>query len=279
MSYHPEPQDNHLLAALSPAVQQRLFSHLEMVKLDLCTLLYKSSGPVCYIYFPTDSVISLQYLLEDGASTAVSVVGREGLVGINWFLADRSASTRALVQHAGFAYRLPKQKVIDEFNRHGEFMLLTLRYIQALITQVSQTAVCNRHHSVAEQLCRWLLISLDRVSDDRLTMTQEFISNMLGVRREGITEAACNLQKLDVIAYARGNIRVLDRPKLESLACECYQAVRSETDMLLNYLPQRQVVDADSIPTIKLEQDTNRILSAGLSTRANKVLQPFAFKG
>lgn len=253
MRTDPKPQDNHLLASLSPAVQLRLYPHLQLVELNLYELLYQSRGTVRHVYFPSDSVISLQYLLQDGASTALSVVGNEGLVGINWFLAEKSATTRAVVQRSGFAYRLPKPRVIQEFNRHEEFMLRTLSYTQALITQVSQTAVCNRHHTVAEQLCRWLLISADRVSDNQLTMTQEFISNMLGVRREGVTEAAKKLQQQNVITYARGKIKIIDRPKLEALVCECYQVVKTETDMLLDYLPQRQVIkDTDSIPTVEV---------------------------
>jgi CRP-like cAMP-binding protein len=249
----PEPQQNHLLAALSPDVQGRLFPHLELVQLPLRAVLYESRYPMRHVYFPTDSIVSLQYIMENGASTAISVVGNEGLLGITLFLGGESAPSRSLVQSAGYAYRLPRVRVKEEFNRHGQLLLLMLRYTQALITQVSQTAVCNRHHSIDQQLCRWLLLSMDRLSHERLTMTQEFIANMLGVRREGVTQAASKLQQLGVISYSRGLIKVLNRPKLESLTCECYANVRKETDLLLNYLPQRQVIkDPDTIPTATL---------------------------
>jgi len=249
----PKPQQNHLLAALSPEVQERLFPYLELVPLPLCAVLYESRRPMGHVYFPTDSIVSLQYLMENGASTAISVVGNEGLLGITLFLGGESTLSRSLVQSAGYAYRLPKPRVEDEFNRHGELLLLMLRYTQALITQVSQTAVCNRHHSIEQQLCRWLLLSMDRLSHNHLTMTQEFISNMLGVRREGVTQAASKLQHLGVISYSRGLIKVLDRPRLEALSCECYSVVRKETDLLLHYLPQRSVImDIDAIPIITL---------------------------
>lgn len=207
-----------------------------------------------HVYFPTDSIVSMQYLMESGTSTAISVVGNEGLLGITLFLGGASAPSRSLVQSAGHAYRLPRQQVKEEFNRHGQLLMLMLRYTQALITQVSQTAVCNRHHSIAQQLCRWLLLSMDRLSDGHLTMTQEFIGNMLGVRREGVTAAAINLQQQGVISYSRGLIKVLNRPKLETLSCECYRVVKRETDQLLDYVPQRQVIkDADTIPTAILK--------------------------
>lgn len=253
MSIKPEPQHNHLLAALSPEVQSRLFPHLELVPLPLRAVLYESRRPMRHVYFPTDSIVSLQYLLENGASTALSVVGNEGLLGITLFMGGESAPSRSLVQSAGYAYRLPRSKVKEEFNRHGQLLLLMLRYTQALITQVSQTAVCNRHHSIPQQLCRWLLLSMDRLSHNHLTMTQEFISNMLGVRRGSVTAAALELQQLGVISYSRGSIRVLDRHKLESLSCECYHVVKKETDLLLDYIPQRQVItNTDAIPTATL---------------------------
>jgi CRP-like cAMP-binding protein len=249
----PEPQQNHLLAALSPDVQSRLFPHLELIPLPLRALLYESRRPMRHVYFPTDSIVSLQYSMENGTSTALSVVGNEGLLGVTLFLGGESTPTRSLVQSAGYAYRLPRRRVKDEFNRHGQLLMLMLRYTQALITQVSQTAVCNRHHSIAQQLCRWLLLSMDRLSHNHLTMTQEFIGNMLGVRREGVTQAAFNLQHLGVISYSRGLIKVLDRPKLETLSCECYSVVKKETDLLLDYVPQRQVItNPDSIPTATL---------------------------
>ena len=247
------PQQNHLLAALSPEVQGRLFPHLELVELPLRALLYESQHPMRHVYFPTDSIVSLQYVLESGATTAILVVGNEGLLGMSLLMGKESTPNRSLVQSAGYAYRLPKRRVNEEFNRHGQLLMLMLRYTQAVITQISQTAVCNRHHSIEQQLCRWLLLSMDRLSHNHLTMTQEFISNMLGVRREGVTQAALELQRLGVISYARGLIKVIDRQKLESLSCECYSVVKKETDLLLHYLPQRQVItDTDSIPTATL---------------------------
>ncbi|MGB4342775.1 MAG: Crp/Fnr family transcriptional regulator [Moraxellaceae bacterium] len=248
------PQQNHLLAALSPEVQSRLFPHLELVQLPLRALLYESQHPMRHVYFPTDSIVSMQYVLESGATTAILVVGNEGLLGMSLLMGKESTPNRSVVQSAGYAYRLPKRRVNDEFNRHGQLLMLMLRYTQAVITQISQTAVCNRHHSIEQQLCRWLLLSMDRLSHNHLTMTQEFISNMLGVRREGVTQAALELQRLGVISYARGLIKVIDRQKLESLSCECYSVVKKETDLLLHYLPQRQVItDTDSIPTAMLE--------------------------
>lgn len=253
MSLDPQPRQNHLLAALSPEVQARLFPYLELVPLPLRSVLYETGRPLSHVYFPTDSIISLQYLMEDGASTAILVVGNEGLMGISLFMGGESTRTRSMVQSAGHAYRLPRPRVKEEFSRHGELLVLMLRYTQALITQISQTAVCNRHHEIDEQLCRWLLLSMDRLSHNHLTMTQEFISNMLGVRREGVTQAAQRLQKLGVISYSRGLITVLDRLKLESLSCECYEVVRKETEQLLHYLPQRQlIVNAACVPTVTL---------------------------
>jgi CRP-like cAMP-binding protein len=250
----PCPRQNHLLAALSPAVQGRLFPHLELAELPLRALMYEGGRPMRHVYFPTDSIISMQYLMENGASTAISVVGNEGLLGITLYMGGESTPSRSLVQSAGYAYRLPRARVKEEFNRHGELLLLMLRYTQALITQVAQTAVCNRHHSIDQQLCRWLLLSMDRLSHNHLTMTQEFISNMLGVRRSGVTEAASKLEHLGAISYSRGMIKVLDRTQLESRSCECYRVVKKETDLLLHYLPQRQVIaHAETIPTVTLE--------------------------
>jgi CRP-like cAMP-binding protein len=251
----PHPRQNHLLAALSPEVQERLFPHLELAELPLRALMYEAGRPMRHVYFPTDSIISMQYLMENGASTAISVVGNEGLLGITLYMGGESTPSRSLVQSAGHAYRLPRPRVKAEFDRHGELLLLMLRYTQALITQVAQTAVCNRHHTIDQQLCRWLLLSMDRLSDNRLTMTQEFISNMLGVRRSGVTKAASKLEQLRVISYERGLIRVLDRQRLEALSCECYRVVKKETDSLLHYLPQRQVIaDTSDIPTIVLQR-------------------------
>ncbi|MFZ2321394.1 MAG: Crp/Fnr family transcriptional regulator [Pseudomonas sp.] len=227
------PLQNHLLAALPPAIQQRLFPMLELFPLPLGKVLYESGDTMRYVYFPTDSIVSLLYVMESGASAEISVVGKDGIVGVSLFMGGESTSSRAVVQSAGSAYRLAGQKLKDEFNRHSELMQLLLRYTQSLITQMAQTAVCNRHHSIDQQLCRWLLLSLDRLPDNKLTMTQELIANMLGVRREGVTEAAGKLQKLGVIDYCRGHITVLDRSKLEALSCECYAVVKRESDRLL----------------------------------------------
>jgi len=237
MTQH-QPEQNHLLNALSDEVRLRVFSDLEWVTLELGKVLYESGDTMRHVYFPIDSIISLLYVMEDGASAKISVVGNEGLVGVALFMGGESTPSRGVVQSAGGAYRLLGRKLKEEFNRHGELLGLMLRYTQALITQMAQTAVCNRHHSIDQQLCRWLLLSLDRLPDNRLTMTQELIANMLGVRREGVTDAAGKLQKLGVIEYSRGHINVLDRSKLEQLCCECYSVVKRETDRLLPFLPR-----------------------------------------
>jgi len=236
MPENSSPQQNYLLAALSKEAQERLFVHLELVEMPLGKVLYESGDTLRHVYFPTDSIVSLLYVMESGASAEISVVGNEGLIGVALFMGGESTPSRAIVQSAGFAYRLQGQRLKNEFNRHGEMLHLMLRYTQSLITQMSQTAVCNRHHSIDQQLCRWLLLSLDRLSGNQLTMTQELIANMLGVRREGVTDAAGKLQKLGVIEYHRGQITVLDRPKLETLCCECYSVVKKETDRLLPYV-------------------------------------------
>ena len=234
------PQHNDLLAALPPEVQGRLFPHLELIPLPLGEVLYESGDTLRHVYFPVDAIVSLLYVMESGASAEISVVGNEGLIGVALFMGGESTSSRALVQSGGHAYRLLGQRLKDEFNRHGELLHLILRYTQALITQMAQTAVCNRHHSIDQQLCRWLLLSLDRLPSNKLTMTQELIANMLGVRREGVTDAAGKLQRLGIIEYSRGHIIVLDRKGLERLSCECYAVVKKETDRLLPYIPQRQ---------------------------------------
>jgi len=229
-----DPQHNHLLAALSPAERERLYPHLRLVAMPLGKVLYESGDRLRHVYFPTNSIVSLLYVLADGASAEISVVGNDGIIGIALFMGGETTPSRAIVQSAGYAYRLIGQQLKDEFHRSGGMQLLLLRYTQSLITQMAQTAVCNRHHSVDQQLCRWLLLSLDRLSVNQLTMTQELIANMLGVRREGVTEAAGKLQRLGVIEYSRGQITVLDRPKLEQLCCECYAVVKREGDRLLS---------------------------------------------
>ena len=245
------PQGNHILRALSPEVQGRLFSYLELVELPLRGVMYECDHPMRHVYFPIDSIVSLQYIMENGDSTAILVVGNEGLLGISLFMGGESSPSRSLVQSAGYAYRLPRNILKKEFDRHGQLMTLMLRYTQAMIIQISQTAVCNRHHSIKQQLCRWLLLSLDRLSDQHLTMTQEFISHMLGVRRESVTQAAKELQEGGVINYRRGMIEVVDRKKLEEMCCECYGSVKMETEKILDYLPQRQIIkNADTIPRL-----------------------------
>ncbi|MGC8520054.1 MAG: Crp/Fnr family transcriptional regulator [Steroidobacteraceae bacterium] len=232
----PGPRDyaeNHLLAALPPSERERIFPHLELVPMPLGKVLYESGDVLRHVYFPADCIVSLLYVLENGASAEISVVGNDGLIGIALFMGGETTPSRAIVQSAGHAYRLIGPRLKEEFHRNGQMQLLLLRYTQSLLTQMAQTAVCNRHHSVDQQLCRWLLLSLDRLSNNQLTMTQELIANMLGVRREGVTGAAGKLQKLGAIRYVRGRITVLDRPLLEQLCCECYSVVKKETDRLL----------------------------------------------
>jgi CRP-like cAMP-binding protein len=230
------PHQNHLLAALPASDYQRLASHLELVPMKLGEVLYESGGQLRYVYFPTTSILSLLYVMEDGASAEIAIVGNEGILGISLFMGGESTPSRAVVQSAGHAFRLKAALLKNEFGRFGPTMHLLLRYTQALITQMAQTAVCNRHHSVDQQLCRWLLLSLDRLQTNELSMTQELIANMLGVRREGVTEAAGKLQDAGLISYRRGQITVLDRPGLEARSCECYQVVKTEFDRLLPYL-------------------------------------------
>ena len=230
------PLQNHLLAALPGEVLARLTPSMDTIALPLGKVLYESGDSLRYIYFPTNAIVSLLYVMESGASAEISVVGNEGLVGVAVFMGGGSTPSRAIVQSAGTAYRLPAQLLKDEFNRHGDLLMLILRYTQALITQMAQTAVCNRHHSIDQQLCRWLLLSLDRLPNNKLVMTQELIANMLGVRREGVTDAAGKLQRQGVIEYSRGHITVIDRPRLETLSCECYAVVKKESDRLLPYI-------------------------------------------
>lgn len=226
-------QHNALLAALSLQERNRLFPYLQLVAMPLGRVLYESGDVLGYVYFPVDCIVSLLYVMENGASAEIAIVGNEGLIGIALFMGGETTPSRAIVQSAGYAYRLEGHRLKEEFRRNEGIRVLLLRYTQALITQMSQTAVCNRHHTVNQQLCRWLLLSLDRLSSNVLVMTQELIADMLGVRREGVTDAAGKLQKLGVIQYARGEITVLDRAKLEQLSCECYAVVKKETDRLL----------------------------------------------
>jgi len=227
------PRDNRLLAAMPAGEYQRLAASLERVAMPLGQALYESGGTQGFVYFPTTSIVSLLYVLADGATAEIAVAGPEGLVGIALFMGGETTPSRAVVQSAGDGYRLRASVLKKEFERGGALQQLLLRYTQALITQMAQTAVCNRHHSVDQQLCRWLLLSLDRLRDNRLVMTQELIANMLGVRREGVTEAAGALQAAGLIEYSRGRITVLDRRRLEKRVCECYSVVKREYDRLL----------------------------------------------
>lgn len=227
------PNQNHLLAALPTEILERISPNLELVSLPLGNVLYESSDQLQHVYFPTTAIASLHYVMENGASAEIAGVGNEGILGISLFMGGHSTLSRATVQTAGYSYRLKGTFMMEEFNRSGVFQKLMLRYTQALITQISQTAVCNRHHSIEQQLCRWLLLTIDRLPSQELTMTQELIATMLGVRREGITEAAGDLQRSGFISYRRGHITVLDRMGLESKTCECYNAVKKEFHRLI----------------------------------------------
>lgn len=227
-----DPMQNRLLAALSEDARKRILPKLKLVEMALGEVIYESDQTIEYVYFPVNCIISLLYVMVNGASAEISVVGKEGMAGVAVVMGGESTPNRLIVQSTGYAYRMSASELKKEFNEHSEIRILTLRFTQALITQMSQTAVCNRHHSIDQQLCRWLLLSLDRLEGNRLNMTQELIANMLGVRREGVTEAAGKLQKLGVIEYQRGQITIIDRPKLEHLSCECYAVVKRETDRL-----------------------------------------------
>ena len=227
-----QPNENHLLAALPTAELERLEPHLELIHMPLGDVLCESGGRLHYVYFPTSAIVSLHYILENGASSEIAGVGNEGMLGISLFLGGETTPSWATVQTAGYGYRLKAALMLQEFNHAGPVQRLLLRYTQALIMQISQTAVCNRHHTIEQQLCRWLLLTLDRLNSQELTMTQELIASMLGVRREGITEAAGKLQNAGIIRYRRGHIMVLDRYGLETHVCECYSVVKKEFDRL-----------------------------------------------
>jgi CRP-like cAMP-binding protein len=228
-----DPLQNCLLAAIPEEEYAHLLPNLELVTMPLGDVLYESGSELHHVYFPTTAIVSLLYVMLDGASAEIAVVGKEGILGVALFMGGETMPNRAVVQSAGHAYRLKGQLLKQEFNRAGELQHLLLRYTQALLTQMAQTAVCNRHHSLDQQLCRWLLLSLERLPSNELVMTQELIGNMLGVRREGVTEAAGNLQKAGLIKYQRGHITVLDLAGLEARACECYGVVKKEFDRLL----------------------------------------------
>jgi CRP-like cAMP-binding protein len=235
MSSPHNPKQNHLLDALPAADYARLLPDLELIAMPLGWAVYESGGQLNYLYFPTTGIVSLLYVMESGESAEIAITGNEGLIGISLFMGGESTPSRAVVQSAGNGYRLKANVMKKEFALGGELQHLALRYTQALITQMSQTAVCNRHHALEQQLCRWLLLSLDRLPGNELRMTQELISNMLGVRREGVTEAAGKLQAAGLIHYSRGKITVLDRARLEQRVCECYGVVKKEFDRLLPY--------------------------------------------
>jgi CRP-like cAMP-binding protein len=228
-----DPRQNRLLAALPEGERLRLFPHLELVPMALGQAVSEPGVSMHHVYFPTTAIVSLLYVMENGASAEIAVVGNEGIVGVSLFMGGETTTSRAVVQSAGHAYRLTGQLLKDAFFLAGPMQVLLLRYTQALITQMAQTAVCNRHHSIDQQLCRWLLLSLDRLASNQLIMTQELIANMLGVRREGVTEAAGKLQDAGLIHYSRGKITVADRPGLEARVCECYEVVKREFDRLL----------------------------------------------
>ncbi|QAU35496.1 Crp/Fnr family transcriptional regulator [Janthinobacterium sp. 17J80-10] len=241
MSSIHDPNQNHLLAAMLDAEFSRLLPHLELVPMLLGDVLYESGGKLQFVYFPTTAIVSLHYLLENGGSSEMAGVGNEGILGISIFMGGDTTSSRAVVQTGGHGYRLKAHLLLEEFNRAGPVMRLLLRYTQALMTQMSQTAVCNRHHSVEQQLCRWLLLTIDRIPATELTITQELIANMLGVRREGVTEAAGKLQNCGYIRYRRGHITVANRAGLEKNVCECYAVVKKEFARLLSDTRQRQI--------------------------------------
>ena len=236
MAFAPDPRTNQLLAGLPEAEWRRWQPLLEPFDMPLGHVLYEPGSTLSHVYFPTNAIVSLLYVMENGASAEIAVVGNDGLVGISLFMGGESTPSRAVVQSAGQGFRLTSELIKEEFRRAPVLHLL-LRYTQALITQMAQTAVCNRHHSLDQQLCRWLLLSLDRLQGDELVMTQELIANMLGVRREGVTEGALKLQEAGLIRYSRGHIKVLDRPGLEARTCECYAVVKREYDRLLPSKP------------------------------------------
>ena len=234
LSSRHDPKQNHLLATLPAEVFGRISPHLELISMPLGETLCESGGQLQHVYFPTTAIVSLHYMLENGSTAEISGVGNEGVLGISLFMGGNTTPSRAAVCIGGHGYRLKVHSMMEEFNRAGPMMRLMLRYTQALITHISQTAVCNRHHSIEQQLCRWLLLTLDRLPTNELTITQELIASMLGVRREGITEAAGNLQRENLISYRRGHITALNRAGLELHACECYQVIKKEFHRLLN---------------------------------------------
>jgi CRP-like cAMP-binding protein len=247
MASEHAPEQNQLLAALPAEDLERLSPHLELTRLRLGRVLYDSGDTLRCVYFPTDSIVSLLYIMENGSSGEISVVGNEGVIGVSLFMGGQSTSSRAIVQSAGYAYRMTAQRFKDEFSRHGKMMMLLLRYTQSLMTQMTQTAACNRHHSIDEQMARWLLLSLDRLPSNKMTMTQQLIANMLSVTTARVTEVAGKLEKLGVIRYRNGRIEVMNRPTLEKLSCECYTVLKDETDRLLPANPVKRAKVASPV--------------------------------
>lgn len=256
MKSTPNPSQNHLLAALPPADYERLAPHLEAVVMPLGESIYEPGGQLQYVYFPTTAIISLLYVLESGSSAEIASVGNEGVLGISLFMGGNTTPSSAVVQTAGRGYRLAGKVLREEFNRAGLMQRLLLRYTQALLTHMCQTAACNRHHSIDQQLCRWLLLTLDRLPSNELVMTQELVASALGVRRESVTEAAGKLQRAGVVSYRRGHISILDRAGLETGACECYAVVKKEIQRLLSDVRYRQNETAVSVQAVTLRSRT-----------------------
>jgi CRP-like cAMP-binding protein len=255
-----QSHQNHLLAALPEEVQAGLIPHLELSHLSLGDVLYEPGRPLTHVYFPTDSVILMRYGAQDGTSIAVQMVGNDGLLGASSLMETQTTHCQSMVLSAGYAYRISRKRLADEFRRHSQFSNLVLRYMQSLMIQAYQTAVCNRRHNVEQQLCRWFLHTLDRLSHNQLTMTQEFMSGMLGVQREAVTRAAFNLQAQGLISYKRGLITVLDRSALESISCECYDTITRDTNRLLQY-GQPRCTNADIRPQFKIVHGDNVLRS------------------
>ncbi len=268
-----EPRQNHILAALQPQENERIIANLELVPMPIGHVLYESGNELHNVYFPTTAIVSLLYVMVDGASAEIAVVGNEGIIGVALFMGGDSMPHRAVVQSAGYAYRLKGSLLKEEFNRSGKMQHLLLRYTQSLLTQMAQTAVCNRHHSLDQQLCRWLLMSLDRLPSDELMMTHELISNMLGVRREGVTEAAGKLQRAGLIKYSRGHITVIDRAGLEARVCECYAVVKKEYRRLLpEFMAPQPSARKPQLATLNPQPPHN----SGMDKRQQRKSLPFS---
>lgn len=256
------PFANYLIAALPREEQSRFLPHLRLVELRPGKVLFEANEKESFVFFPTNAILALVCEIQNGASSEISVVGNEGMIGISALLGGERSTMRSLVLSGGFAYRLPSQKLKDEFNRHGEFQNLIMRFAQAVMTQVAQTAVCNRLHGINQRLCRWLLLSLERLHGNQLTMTHELIASMLGVRRESITEAAVRLHKLGIIEYRRGHITVRDRARLEGLCCECYAVIKKENGRLLPYLKQNEEIEGAGWESLAWRRPTAAVQAA-----------------